>query len=281
MLEGEVNICELAGVLHTTSSLAVPNPIIVDPSTLTSDEQEDLEAQLSELNKEIHTKFLQLDSTVFKSLRERITVADLVQTLMKHCTVYPAKSQHNIPLLQDHSDALKNATSIEEVFYIINPYYSYFNYELLRTIIDVHGSSDDKERMRQYLIDFSRYCKKVPCVEFYDKSPSTSKYPKQAKLKFKLEYEKNTLKLENIREIKRQIAKMLNIRSSVLFLHSIKDGCTEVTFLVPTFCAEKLVELADKERSILCKEIKMISIEYDIAKMVGYNIIMQNRQLIL
>ena len=74
LLEGEVNIwfCELAGIPHTRSSLPIPNPIIVDPSTVTSDEKEDFEAQTSELNKEIHRKFLKLDSKLLKSLRERI-----------------------------------------------------------------------------------------------------------------------------------------------------------------------------------------------------------------
>ena len=70
---------------------------------------------------------------------------------------------------------------------------------------------------------------------------------KRAKLIFKLEYKKKILKPINILEIKRQIAKILNIDSSLLVLHSIKDGCTEITFLVPIFCVEKMVDLADKE----------------------------------
>ena len=254
----------MAGIPHKRSSLPVPNPIIVDPTTLSSDEQEDLEAQISDLNKKIHRKFLKLDAELFKSLRRRITAADLVQTLMKHCMVHPTGSQHNVSVLQEFTDALKAAKSIEEVFYIINPYYSYFNYELLQTIVEVHGSPKDKEMMQQYLDDFSEYCKKVPCVEFYGESPS-SNLPKQTKLKFKLKYEMDLLKLEHIREIRRQIAKILKVRSSVLFLHSISDGCTEITFLIPKFLMEKLVNISDEERSTLHKEIKMISMECDAA----------------
>lgn len=261
-MEGDENICELAGIPHTASSLPVSNPIIVDPTTLTSKEQEDLQDQIHELNEEIHIKFLITNAKLFESLRSRITTADLVQTLLKHCTVFPTGDQHNASILQEHADALKNAKSIAEVFFIINPYYSCINYELLQTIIEVHGSVEDKAIMQQYITDFSKYCKKVPCVEFYDEPP-TSECPKRAKLKFKLEYKKESLKLEHIREIRRRIAKILNIRSSILYLHSIKDGCTEVTFLVPTFWMEKLMSIADKERSILCKEIKMMSIECD------------------
>lgn len=263
-----MNICELAGVSHTASSLPVPNPIIVDPSTLTTDDQEDLADQIIELSKEIDTKFLKLDTELFKSLKERVATEDLIQTLLKHCTVYVTGTQQNPSLLQEHGDALKNVQSIKEVFYVINEYYSYFNYELLQMIVEVHGSPEDKKRMQRYLVDFSRYCKKVPCVEFHDESP-TSKHPKKAKLKFKLEFKKESLKLDNIREIKRQIAKILNIRSSVLYLASIKDGCTEITFLIPTFCIKKLLNTADEERSRLGKEIKMISIECDTIQEVG------------
>ena len=66
-----IRFCELAGIPHTRSSLPIPNPIIVDPSTVTSDEK-DFEGQTSELNKETHRKFLKLDSKLLKSLRERI-----------------------------------------------------------------------------------------------------------------------------------------------------------------------------------------------------------------
>ena len=50
-------ICELAGIPHTTSSLQVENPI-VNLSALTNDE-EDLQAQISQLNMEIHRKYSQ------------------------------------------------------------------------------------------------------------------------------------------------------------------------------------------------------------------------------
>ena len=171
-LERKEKICELAGIPHTTSSLQVENPI-VNLSALTNDE-EDLQAQISQLNMEIHRKFLKVDAAeVLKSLRNRITMADLVHTLLMHCTVFPNRAS----ILQEHSDALKDAKSIDEVFLIIAPYYSYFNYELLQSIIDLHGFPEDKERMWQYVnIDFSRYCNKVPCVEIIDESPP--EYPK-------------------------------------------------------------------------------------------------------
>ena len=170
---------------------------------------------------------------------------------------------YNVSLLHEHEQALLDASSIERVFIIISRYYSYYNYELLQTITDIHGSPNDKEMMRQYILDFSKYCERVPCVEFHDDHCQES--PGRTKLRFKLDYNKNLLKLADIKNIERQISKILKIKPSVLFLHSVEEGCTAITFLVPAFCTDTIRGLlASKEmRNTLQEEIKMISVQVD------------------
>ena len=145
-LKKEENICELAKIPHKQSSLQIPNPV-VQYSELSIDEQVDLQAQLKKLKLEIHRKFLKFEAQLVNSLHERIAAADIVRTLMKHCTVYPTESMYNISLLQEHKQTLLDAKDLKEVFIIILPFYSYYNYELLQTIVDVHGSERDKEKM--------------------------------------------------------------------------------------------------------------------------------------
>jgi hypothetical protein len=157
-LKKEENVCKLPidEIPHKQSSLPIPNPV-VQFSELSTDEQEDLQAQLQHLKFKIHRKFLKFEAGLVNSLHERIATADMVRTLMEHCTVYPTDSMYNVSLLQDLKQALLDAKDIKEVFIIILPFYSYFNYELLETIVDVHGSQDDREGMHQYILDFSDY----------------------------------------------------------------------------------------------------------------------------
>ena len=61
---------------------------------------------------------------------------------------------NNISLLQEHKQALLDAKDTKEVFIIILPFYSYYNYELLQTIIDVHGSERDKVRCDNIFSNF-------------------------------------------------------------------------------------------------------------------------------
>ena len=259
-LNREENICELVEIPHKQSSLQIPNPV-VQFSKLSIDEQEDLQAQIEELKFEIHRKFLKFEAELVKSLHERVTAANMVRTLMKHCTVYPTESMYNVSLLQEHKQALLDAKDIEEVFTIIHPFYSYYNYELLQTIVEVHGSEKYRERMQQYIVDFSSYCKKVPCMEFYD--DHCQKSLKWVKLKFKLDYDKKLLTLADIKSIERHISKILHIRSSVLFLHSIQDGCTAITFLVPDPCIYAILKRLKEKAATLQTEVKMMTIECD------------------
>ena len=259
----EENICKLAEIPHKQSSLQIPNPIIVQVSDLRADEQENLLAQIEELKFEIHRKFLKIEADLIHSLNGRISATILVVTILNHCTVYAPESMYNVSLLHKHEQALSDASSIERVFIIIRRYYSYYNYELLQTITDVHGSPNDKEMMRQYILDFSKYCERVPCVEFYD--DHCQETPGRTKLGFKLDYNKTLLKLADIKTIERRISKILEIQPSVLFLHSVQDGCTTIIFSVPAFCIETIRRLlASKERRIILQEeVKMISVQID------------------
>ena len=259
-LKREENICKLAEIPYKQSSLRIPNPV-VQFSELSDDEQENLKAQIEELKFEIHLKFLKFEADLVNSLRERITAADVVRTLLKHCTVYPTESMYNVSLLQVHRQALLDAKDIGEVFVIIEPFYTYYNYELLQTIVEVHGSEKDGERMQQYILDFSSYCRRVPCVEFYDDHGQKSL--KRVKLKFKLDYDKKLLTLADIKHIERRISKILIIKSSVLFLHSVEEGCTAITFLVPHPCICAVLKALKGKSTTLQREVKMMTIECD------------------
>ena len=98
-------------------------------------------------------------------------------------------------------------------------------------------------------------------MEFYD--DHCQKSLKRVKLKFKLDYDKELLTLSDIKSIQRHISKILNIRPSVLFLHSVEDGCTAITFLVPDPCINAVLKLLKEKSTTLQREVKMMTIEYD------------------
>ena len=176
---------------------------------------------------------------------------------LTQCEVYSAEEKHKVSLFQLHKKDLLNTSDIYDIFMIISPYYSWFNYELFKEIVNTHGSDEDKANMQRYCQDFSEYCKRIPCVEFQD---SNSKSSCQTKIKFKLDYDNiESLNHYDIKHIQRSIAEILNLKSSVLVLSDVQNGCMALTFLVPAHIASQLVQLATDKKATLHKEIKMIS----------------------
>ena len=258
----ETDVCTLAEVSYRQSSMAIPNPIVC-LSELSDDNQEDLQHQLDKMKVKISRKFLKLVANLIESLRNRIKPEDLVVTLMQHVKIYPQESTYNASLLQGLKPALLGAKDVSEVFSVIDPFYSYYNYEIIQTITEVHGTDEDKRRMQQYLRDFSEFCKRTPCTEYCDDSSSQPSNPKQTKIIFKLDYDQERLTLAHIKIIKRQIAEILQIRSSVLMLQSVEKGCTAIIFKVPTFVADSLLDLVEDKRNILRTSVRLISVGYD------------------
>ena len=117
--------------------------------------------------------------------------------------------------------------------------------------------------MQQYCLDFSDYCKRIPCVEFYESNSTNPEVLKRTKIKFKLDYDKDLLRLEDIKRIQHQIARILKIKPSMLYLHCIEDGCTTITFLILTLIVTQLLKVVKDEKAALTKEVKMISVECD------------------
>ena len=207
---------------------------------------EDLYIQIDELTKKIKREFGKLFDKVFASYRDsqEIDHDRLVLTLIN--------SEENL----FKEDELAGTKSVYDVFKIIKPYCSYFNYDVLETLVETNGSPQAKGYLKKYLQDFAAYCKAIPCAESVCGSESARL--KRAKLKFKLDFDRQQLKPDAVRSIKCKIAKHLGVRPSALYLCQIKEGCISLSFLVPPFITELLLSLSDAQKIALYEDIKTL-----------------------
>ena len=152
------------------------------------------------------------------------------------------------PLLSEDERRLMNSSSIDEAFLVLRPHMSFFNFELLKHIIDCNGlcSDSDREHMDEYVSKFDIFCKR----KVFEISPgavgqttSTLKKHKRkafAVLMTKHEAEPN---LVFVNAAKQKIANLLKLKPSTLHLHRIDEGSILLVFSVPTFVAKKLFPL--------------------------------------
>ena len=255
------NICKKADIPYKKSVFDnVSNPVLI--SELSPDTKDELADQMDELKDEIHTKFAKVQCEFIQSIENRkVSPTNLALTLRQHLMVHQKNSSANVPLFKEQLKEINEAKTSDEILKIINDYYCYYNYEILKHMIDVHGTLEDQKRMNEYISKFSHYCRKLPCVEFHDEcNPDVSK---RTKLGLKLDYDMDLLKGIDIKRIIRKVAKILGIRPSVLFFSDVKKGCVEITFVIPTFLIGHLLTLIYDKISIVRQEVHMISVYVD------------------
>ena len=236
-------------------------------ASLDPDDKIDLEARLLTEAETIGEKFAHLCTKARDSFEERgITPQVLADTLMDLTVYKPGSSCHNIiPLLKEEGGTLKRARSVREIFHALRPHMGFFNYEILKFLIEGKGSEGDKVALTSYLKDLTEFCKchvfEVPFTT-YSNGHQVESHKMKQKLHIKVTEHfkaafliKNTaealsstsdesqaknvcssklgINLKDAKNIQRKLAKILNLNPSSLFLDTISEGSIILTFLLP------------------------------------------------
>ena len=236
-------------------------------ATLDQDDKIDLDARLLTDAENIGEKFAHLCSMTRDSFEQRsISPQMLADTLMDLAIYKPGSSCHDIvPLLKEEGGALTKAQSVRDTFHALRPHMSFFNYEILKYLIERKGSEDDKIALAVYLEKFTEFCKRhifeVPFTT-YSNGHQIEAHNKKQKLHIKVtehfkaafliksttedlpsttdESQANNIcsskleiNLEDAKNIQRKFASILDLNPSSLFLDTISEGSIILTFLLP------------------------------------------------
>ena len=237
-------------------------------ATLDQDDKIDLDARLLTDAENMGEKFAHLCSMTRDSFEQRsISPQILADTLMDLAVYKPGSSCHDIvPLLKEEGGALTKAQSVRDTFHALRPHMSFFNYEILKYLIERKGSEDDKIALAVYLENFTEFCKRhvfeVPFIT-YSNGHQIEGHNKKQKLHIKITEHfkaafliksttedlpstsdesqaknicssKLEINLEDAKSIQRKFASILDLNPSSLFLDTISEGSIIVTFLLPT-----------------------------------------------
>ena len=227
----------------------VDNFPYLDTSTLSSHERKDLIQRLSRDYKNILTKFAALQTSTCKSLNERNISTEMVANCALTLAVYKSDDVPQ-PLLAEEQDLLEEAKSIERIFILLRRHklISYFDYRILKFIIETHGSEDDERRLIEYVDEFQAFCRRrvveVPPVI----SECTSSTRKVFKVLITADM---SATLADIEAAERKIADIFVLDHSVLTLHKITPGSLVLTLSIPITVADKVFPLQASQLSQL------------------------------
>jgi len=198
-------------------------------------------------------KFQHLFSTVYESLRARnIPVDRLVTHLLSLRAFDPVVKGSQKPLLQTFSKKLKKAESIEKVLWIIEDYFSFFNYHVIDHIVSKLGTDEDKVELRNYKKEFDHYSKRrvYECLPVF--GPVSEANHSDLVLKLDSVYEQFTV--EAVESFRYRLNGILHISHGVLRLCQVEKGCFQLMFQMPLFVQQVIFPLSSEQERALVAE---------------------------
>ena len=238
--------------VHASSSGSASNPSFI----LTPEVRADLQLQLEVNLEQIMRRYLSFVNCVRMSIIEKgISAGDLCAYLLALPAFNPDHGELKFTLLSEVSSHLEKATTINEIFNVLNKMYATFlNYEIFQSMVDDFNIDQSQEKLK-YPEHLDAYIKMHKLSEFEDVNPLLKKIECGSKtivLKFDIDM---TCKLAKIQDLSKAVAKILGLRPSALRLLHIEEGCVVVTLLIPAPVADFIFS-SDKE--FTTEEVKEI-----------------------
>ena len=218
----------------------------LDVSALGEDQIKDLTTHLKSDTREIIFTFAKFTRSIKESFK-KILVSDIVHSLV---SLKAFISDIGIKVLDaEDVQELRKAKSHDDVFIAISDYISFYNYHIIEHLINLHGSPEDQDKLKEYVATFDIFCQKkvfeIPLQAF-----ST---PQRTGNKLAVKCTADVANLSGIRIIEEKVTKVLNLRPSAIQLCSITDGCIELHYLIPTDAVPHIFPLTSLQERALCE----------------------------
>ena len=222
--------------------------------------EDETRAKLYDDEKWIEHKFGFLVTATCRSVQERVPVDLFRVTILSLQAYEPAPGVQNRSLLGEHTGEINLAKSVADIVAIVSPYMNYLTFDLLKYIIEQHGTKDDHVKLENYERNLQEFFKQrifeLPILESNLKSTSS----KQAKFAVKLNMCEG-IAGEELLQIRAKIAKILHVDIAALVLCRVNKGCVQLTFLIPKFVSQKIFPLSWEQTSELYKDASVIRLE--------------------
>ena len=209
----------------------------LDTSSLDEDDRIELEDRLIRDTRKMIISFTAFTLIIQESFENQRIPLERIKDSVLSLDAFNDGIGVKVPDPQDKQE-IKNAKNLPEVFMTLRDYISFFNYEIVQYLIELLGSPDDQTQLREYCSALDQFCQRnvfeVPAEAFSSKSRI-----KTAKV-FVLKCTERVATLECVKRLTRRIAEALGLQKAALQLHSVKQGCLELHFLITVAVAKRI-----------------------------------------
>ena len=226
----------------------------LDLSGLTHEQQQELRGRLWSKSEKIMIQFQKLVSATIKSLDGQNIPPDKllchVMTLGAFKPVFGDRIEPQVPALHHRYTELKAAKTIYESFWVLNDYFSFFNYHIIEHIIEELGTKEDKAGLQRYKNEFNQYAKRRVYESPPEFGPVSDADHADIFVKVDAQYENCTV--TQIERFRHKLSEILCVSSQgILRLCRVEKGCFQLTFQVPSFVKQEIFPLSKEQERTL------------------------------
>ena len=217
---------------------------------ISEEEKERLKQRLYAESEDMMYKFQQLFSATIISLKKRkVTVKELLNHIGCLVAIEPVYEDSKLGQLRCE---LPKAETIDDVMSIVREYSSFFNYRMLKNIIDHIGGEEDRKNLAAYLQEFAEYAKRkvyeCPC------EVGQLNEARRSNMFVTLDKSYDNCTVSSLKNFERELAKILNIPSDVVVvLCRMAPGSLRMIFQIPLSIQKTIFPLSSEQERALAK----------------------------
>ena len=212
-----------------------------------------LEGRLLNENSEIHNRFGDMVTDTMESLKGRnITPSQLADVVMNYSVTQQLKdSESPCKSIIRIQREMRDSKRLGDAFFVLFPYYSFFNYELIGKIIERLGTDNIKKQFADYKEKFHEFCKRrvSECPRSASKEGEDDV---QVTIKLQDMFENYTMNA--VKVFHNKLCKLLQVPEHLLRFFGASEGCIELVFLLPVSVEEDVFPLTWKQMEYLKRE---------------------------
>ena len=200
--------------------------------------------------KRITASYSKLNQCVIQSLENRsITPKQLSTVLMNLSAFRVQKDDKAMSLLADNLDNIRKADEVDDVFYILRPYGSFFDCHVIRHIVDSSLCTDeDRKELQKYEKELATYCQRsvFECPHIENKDPMFHS--------FVMKVDDSVLKssvMKAIDAFRVEVAEACGLEGHTLRLCTVEEGCLQLTFQIPPCVIDSVFPLTHEQKVAL------------------------------
>ena len=218
-------------------------------------EEQDYDEQFEKETRQIQLQFADLVSDTCDSFQKNNVAID---KLILYIQNSPWQKE-----LKPKKDEMSKATSLAQVLTIVTGQTcSWFDYEMIAVLIGRFGDESDKERLKQYEENFKKFAEqRLPSGKRHIEIGS-GRRSRGKQLVVKIDREWNGVTFSDLDKIRGNLASILGVRRTDLYLADIREGCIMMTFMIAEELARKLFPAKGCLTSFQVESLKDEGVKY-------------------